>query len=74
MSTATRASAALVAATESVVRIARPYRAGSLRRSVTLRGITLTSAARNSAANAIGRSTSGRPTSNDPSSHRFANA
>ena len=72
VSTATRASAALVAATESVVRIARPYRAGSLR-SVTLRGITLTRAARNSAANAIGRSTSGRPISNDPSSHSPAN-
>jgi hypothetical protein len=69
LSTATRARAALVAATETVVRTALPYRAGSLRRSVTLRGMTLTSTATNRAANAIGRSTWGRPTSNDPLSH-----
>jgi hypothetical protein len=73
LSTATRARAALVAATERVVRTALPYRAGSLRRSVTLRGITLTSTATNRAANAIGRSTSGRPISNDALSHSSAN-
>ena len=73
MSTATRARAALVAATDRVVRTALPYRAGSLRGCVTLRGMTLTSAATNRAANAIGRSTSGRPTSNDALSHSLAN-
>jgi hypothetical protein len=73
LSTATRARAALVAATDRVVRTARPYRAGFWRRSVTLRGITLTSTATKSADKAIGRSTWGRPISNDPLSHRFAN-
>lgn len=73
LSTATRARAALVAATDTVVRTALPYRAGTLRLSVTLRGMTLTSAATNRAANAIGRSTWGRPTSNDALSHSFAN-
>ena len=73
LSTATRARAALVAATDRVVRTALPYRAGFLRGSVALRGMTLTSTATKSADNAIGRSTWGRPISNDPLSHSFAN-